>query len=180
MSVVPDRVRATTFAVLIGSGGYFMPAMVIATNDVSITGNDEPNFSAVSEAAAVSQQVACLEQVFGLGKDQLAELLHVSRPTIYSWLNGTANSVRAENKQRVSFAYEMLENIEPELRIYFGALMRRKLDPQVQDISHFLALAEAAPDEQERVWKLVNFKLEGLQRSALLDERLDNSKPLIA
>ena len=175
-----DQLKATTFAVLIGTGGCFVPVAFVATNGgppVQAIRPVEPN---VSAAKLVSSKVAQLETEYCLGRDQLANLLGVSRPTIYSWLSGKAQGVRNANQERVGLISGWLdENVTAEFRPYLGKLLRRTLDPQVQEISNQLSAPALDVRRLGTLVSLLNFKLEGIEQVEVLDRLLADKKSLI-
>ena len=49
----------------------------------------------VAEVETIAEQVSSLKTAFGLNTSDIAKLMNVSRPTIYSWMKGTVPTAEA-------------------------------------------------------------------------------------
>ena len=175
-----DRLKATTFAVIVGTGGSAIAMPILASNNVP-TIIISPDFVAENqEVQLFSKKITHIKDRYGLSVGQLSKILAVSRPTIYSWLRGDAKQIRRANRDRVEAISTWLEHgVQESLCSYLGPMLRRKLDPKAQVIDSELSADSLDFDILASLQPALNFKLEGMEQSADLDHALAGKKPLI-
>lgn len=153
---------------------------IVASNNVPIivlpAAGEEEN----QAVQRLSHKVQHLKEDYGLGVDQLAKVFKVSRPTIYTWLDGSTGHIRKTNGERIEAIYGWLEGSVPEyLRNNFGSLLRRELDANVKEFSELLSSKELDLERLEFLRPKLVHKLEGIKQSSALSSVLADKKPLI-
>lgn len=171
---------STPFAVMTGTGGYAQAQPVETSgNSIFIIGANQPTTNEIEQAVFFSN-ISRFSEEYGLGKNQMASLLNVSRPTIYAWLENEPEKIRESHRQRLSDLLSAFDNqIEPELRHLSGSFLRRSIDPTVRELRKISSSKEYSLDEYEKLLKSLNFKLSGVEKSNRLSDVLNNKKPLI-
>ncbi len=94
---------------------------------IQITGTIAPSRAEAAQAQVrtVGDQVAAIKSSFGLSVSQLADVLNVKRPTIYSWLHAEKgpNALRTANKERLSILCRLAEEWNRRSTTPPGALL---------------------------------------------------------
>ena len=68
---------------------------------------DEPECDMLREPiVSNAERVRFIRHAFSLNNKQMADVLRVSRPTVYSWMNGET-SIHSAGQQRVNMIYEL-------------------------------------------------------------------------
>lgn len=103
------------------------------------------------------EQIAILRQVLGLSITDLAELLGVTRPTVYAWMKG--GEMKEEHAHRLSELSSVAEEIESAGVEGLAKLAKRKLSAGVslfelvkagQPFSHLLHEIAALAETEQR------------------------------
>lgn len=107
----------------VGSGGVSSPLVVLASHRWSDSvGNVSVNLDAPMSA---DEQLAYVRAVLGVSITDLAELLNVARPTVYSWMQGT--EPRGEHLERLQRLERQARDIEAYGLGGLGKLLKRPL-----------------------------------------------------
>jgi predicted transcriptional regulator len=170
----------TPFAVAAGTGGYPQAQPVeVSGGCVFVIGSRRPT-SAEIERAKFFRDFSRLIEEYGLGKNQAAALLKVSRPTVYSWLEKSPGAIRDTHRERLSSLLVALDtNIDPSLRQLLGELLEKRIDPSVRELFALASSGEASADDLRKVLSSLNFRLSGIESSSRLAAALKDKKPLI-
>lgn len=176
------RLLATTFSIAIGTGGSAVTLPVAASNDWT------ESFSPVSGRSQRSDDVSHagrslhkLKEDYQLGVDQLAAMLGVTRPTVYSWMRGSVSSIRSENLRRIEFLGRRLDAlVHRAFKGSLGPFFRRQMDPAVNEIFRALASDDLTEDQLGILRSQIAYKLEGLERSRSLHDSLAGKARLIS
>ncbi|MEN8178607.1 MAG: hypothetical protein ABFS39_08295 [Pseudomonadota bacterium] len=171
---------ATPFAVMAGTGGYAQAQPVEASgNSIFVIGAYQPTTDEIDKAVFFKNLSRFFDE-YGLGKNQMAALLNVSRPTIYSWLEKEPERIRESHRNRLSNLLSVFDKqIDPSLRHSTSSFLQKRLDPIVRELWRISSSEDYSLDEIEGALKSLNFKLSGMDRSKRLSEALKNKKPLI-
>lgn len=171
---------ATPFAVMAGTGGYAQAQPVEASgNSIFVIGAYQPTTDEIDKAVFFKNLSRFFDE-YGLGKNQMAALLNVSRPTIYSWLEKEPERIRESHRNRLSNLLSVFDKqIDPSLRHSASSFLQKRLDPIVRELWRISSSEDYSLDEIEGALKSLNFKLSGMDRSKRLSEALKNKKPLI-
>ena len=171
---------STPFAVMAGTGGYTHAQPVETTgNSMFVTGAYQPTNEQINTALFV-KALEKLAEDYQLSRNLISALLGVSRPTIYSWLDGSTENIRAKHRQRLADILTSFDqNIDEDLRPLVGKLLRKRLDTTVSKLLVLTQQTEFSKKEVDSTLKTLNFKLSGITRSNQLSEALKNKNPLI-
>jgi|GEM_PF-2700472 len=103
---MPQTVGTVLLALFIGSGSP--PQAYISLNEISPPSQIQTSRSAAQQIypADVSDILATIRSAFPLQISQIAEILGVSRPTIYAWLN---NEQQPQSLTKLSQIYALAE-----------------------------------------------------------------------
>jgi len=63
----------------------------------------------------ISEQLTLVQSFFGLGITQLAGVLRVQRPTIYSWLSDSPDALRGSNAKRLDLLFKLASQMHLRL-----------------------------------------------------------------
>lgn len=171
---------STPFLIMGGTGGYAQASYQESTGNTSFISREKSLTPSQQNVVRHSKLLNEMKEEFDLGVDQLANLIGVSRPTIYAWLKGESKRVLESHAIYANSLFDVLESrIEHENKKYLGALLRRKLDREVTSI--FRKENQEAPIlvSNEDLIKSINFKLQGIKRSEILRQKLSNKKTVI-
>ncbi|MCF6225420.1 MAG: hypothetical protein L3J22_03830 [Xanthomonadales bacterium] len=171
----------TPFGVAAGTGGYPQAASYYTTGNSSFVIVSAPlDFQSPDqvELNAFFGRVNDLFETYGLGKDQLAHILAVSRPTVYSWLDKQPKRVSDKHMDRVMCLQQVLNDFIPaHLRVYLGGFLRHKLNLESSKLMDNLSEKELAIEVVKSSLVSVEFGLEGMLRSAKLSSALADKAP---
>jgi predicted transcriptional regulator len=170
----------TPFAVVEGTGGYPQAQPVqVSGGCVFVIAPHRPTSGEI-EKAQFFRNISRLIEEYGLGKNQAAALLNVSRPTVYSWLDQEPETIRDVHRERLSSLVVALDaNIDPTLRQLVGGLLQKRVDPSVRELFALVAGGEVSAEDLRKVLIPLNFRLSGLESSSRLAASLKDKKPLI-
>jgi transcriptional regulator with XRE-family HTH domain len=110
----PLVIGAALACLALGTGGSLTPSYWVELGRRTRSTNIWCEVSRVSESSAVSEEalltvqerLAAIQHYFSLNIKELAEILHVSRPTIYSWLR-MEQQPQPANLTRIRELYEL-------------------------------------------------------------------------
>lgn len=180
MNKYAEYLKATTFAVIVGTGGHAVALPVFASNNVTKAFSPPIVDEYDHVVQRLSEKINHLQQDYKLGVDQLAKIFRVSRPTVYSWLNGNIGHIRGGNSERIEAISSWLDTcVRIDLRENLGPLLRRSLDPKVHEITEELAAEKLDLECLTNLQSTLVYKLEGIEQSSALNDALANKKPLI-
>lgn len=167
-------IAAAIMAYLIsGTGGTNLPYKYV--NGTSIS----PLFICRADYS-IGRQLSDLIDTYKFGKDQLAIILAVSRPTIYAWLNNETSIIRSENKERMAKLVRILEEEMPsqENASFLGPFLRRRLNAASRDLWDVLTAATFDNKELHIAFVAAKTSIEGQRRDNRLSELLRNVSPV--
>lgn len=107
----------------VGSGGVSSPQVILAGFRWSDSGGKVSVNLEVPMTAA--EQLAYTRSLLGVSITDLAELLDVARPTVYSWMQGT--EPRDEHLERIQRLERQARDIEAYRLAGLGRLLKRPL-----------------------------------------------------
>lgn len=175
------------FSLAVGSGGYPQLQEYYGTGNSDLFFTDTLPPLPVSapigselQTAQVPARLKALLHDYGLGKDQLSELLSVSRPTLYTWLEGMPGEIKESNRARIGQLARMLDAaLPPAHRDQLGRFLRRRLDVKAQALRELFV--KDVFDEPAVISALSETarRLEGLQRAASISEALSDRTPYL-
>lgn len=170
----------TPFAIAAGTGGYPQAQPVeVSGGCVFVIGARRPTLDEV-ERAKFFRECSRLIDEYGLGKNQAAALLNVSRPTVYSWLEKSPEVIRSTHRERLLVLMAALDaNIDPSLRRLVGGMLQKRIDPYVRDLFAVVSNGEASLDRLKAILAKLNFRLSGIESLNRLAQSLKDKKPLI-
>lgn len=131
-----------------------------ASGSVLIVGPDEGDssrgFVAWSESASYfAERLADVKRRFGFSKADLAEILGISRQTVYLWEKNETAEPSASTKDRMQRLIIAFEGLNAEKAQYLGKIFKRRLDPHCKVFYDVLTSSPLDPDElRETVAKL--------------------------
>lgn len=117
--------------------------------------------AAHAQVRTVADQLAAIKAAFGLSVSQLAEVLHVKRPTIYSWFDAenAPSALRSANKERLSILCRLADDWNKRNKTPPGALLTAIVvgEASLLDLLSATTLSDAAVYKAfdalaERMW----------------------------
>lgn len=171
---------ATPFALATGTGGFTHALPVESTgNSMFVVGTPMPTKEQIVKARFV-KNLELLMQEFRINKIQMARLMLVSRQSVHNWLEGSVDSVKEANQQRLdTIRTSLLEFIDKSFRSDLGTLLNRRLDKKVSDFENLISQDDVSSQKLEPILRSFNFKLAGISKSERLSAALSHKKPLI-
>lgn len=172
--VRPTLAAAIMACFITGTGGIGLPHRYMDGTSIA------PLFVAYGDYS-VSRRLQDVLETYKLGKDQLASMLNISRPTLYAWLNDENVVLRTENKDRIERLTKVLESsigVEPYSSL-LGPFLR---DHANDDGAKLWSLLTAGLLDQNKIgseFRVISPLLEGQRRDQLLSDLLQNSSPVI-
>jgi hypothetical protein len=171
---------STPFMLLAGTGGYVQASYQETTGSTCFVSCEQPLNVADVELNKFIRSVKSLKDDFGLGVDQLSLITGVSRPTTYSWLKEEPKRIHNKHQEHVaSISKALEENISESNRKFMGRFLRRKLDNDVVEIINQLSQETQSLDDLLPLLHSIDFKLEGIRRSEMLESHLSSKNALI-
>lgn len=103
------------FVLVVGTGGTPRPQIHPTTVPrIIVSAPREESRGARLGSLSIRQMLICIRDFFNFSVSDLARLLLVERPTIYSWLSGSTAPQRA-NLVRLSTFFEIAEDVREQL-----------------------------------------------------------------
>ncbi|MHB8425544.1 MAG: hypothetical protein ACYDB9_10430 [Gammaproteobacteria bacterium] len=169
----PTLAAAIMACLMSGTGGANLPYRYVDGTSIS------PLFTCRTDSS-IGRQLSDLIDAYKLGKDQLASILAVSRPTIYAWLNNESSTIRAENKERIAKLSYILKEEMPsqEHASLLGPFLRRRLNVTSQDLWDALTASIFNTEKLHIAFIAATSSMEGQRRDNRLSELLQNVSPL--
>jgi len=100
----------------------------------------------ISEAS-IPEQLSALQKYFGLSKSDLARILHVTRPALYAWFDGTSEP-SAENAQRIKVLCSLVDTAVAEnCRPLFHAYIERPVASFTRSLLEALSENHINPED---------------------------------
>lgn len=119
-------------------------------------GDSNRSFVAWSESASYfAERLADVKRRFGFSKADLAEILGISRQTVYLWEKNETAEPTASTKERMQRLMIAFEGLDAEKAQYLGKIFKRRLDPNCKVFHDVLTSSALDPVElKETVAKL--------------------------
>ena len=158
------------FAIAHGSGGISQVRQIETSGNSLFVSSKKTLFSSISE----------LMSTYKLNKNQLANVLGVTRPTIYAWLDDNLIAIRGNKMENVTLLLLSLNNnVLQEHKPLLSQLLRRKHTSLVKEISTLATKAGTSKREFDTLAKKIDKQLSSIRRSNLLSTSLADKKSLI-
>lgn len=89
--------------------------------------------------SCIADELVDVQQALSLNVKELAAVLHVQRPTVYSWLRGERSNVRGSNRRRINEIAKVARAWTRMSDFPFGAAVRSELDESGRSLVDLLA-----------------------------------------
>ena len=126
----PGSTNGALLGFVVGTGPSFKPAEAMLT-----AGKKTPSLGVLTHAEMIKNLVAN-----GLSVSMLAEIIGVTRPTIYSWQEGT--EPQADKQSRIELIFSFLSSVETQRLSFVSKVWNRKID---DNLSLFQILTSQSP-----------------------------------
>ncbi len=136
------------------------------------------NFGSLENFASIAEKLSAIFAFFGLSKIDLAQILHVSRPSLYAWLNGQSEP-GLENMRAIQKLYSLIEPSETGTwsPIFYGYI-EKPLGAFKKNLIE--ALSESELDEKEIRAMVKEIRQMSQKRSERLAESEAKSKVILS
>jgi DNA-binding transcriptional regulator YiaG len=136
--VLPNKVAFTTLAILtvgfVGSGGDLCASPVILKGSNLIQAdqliNTESQVTQDNYSLVISDETRLIVEYFGLNKKQAAEVLGITRQTLYDWLSDKTITPHHASIDRINSLKEVMEELPMKHSKFFGRFFNRKVVEQ--------------------------------------------------
>ena len=115
-------------------------------------GDSSRGFVAWSESASYfAERLADVKRRFGFSKADLAEILGISRQTVYLWEKNETAEPSPSTKDRMQRLMIAFDGLDAEKAQYLGKIFKRRLDPNCEVFHDALTSAALDPDEVKEI-----------------------------
>lgn len=159
------------FLISVGTGGDVQALPYEATGNLAFI--EVVRDAKVAEVDSFIQRLAKLQETYQLGTDQLAEIMSVSRVTVYNWRGRRVEHIRAENRARLAALEELLRStISQAYASQLGSFLRQRLDTDSRAVSAALAGQGLISESTISLLSGAGNRLRGIQRNRQLEALL--------
>ncbi|MBV1928881.1 MAG: hypothetical protein KUG81_05155 [Gammaproteobacteria bacterium] len=98
-------------------------------------------------AEDISKRISDLLTDLNLSKSTAASFFNVSRPTLYSWLDGKTSSVRSANLEKLEWLESFSKYVPDDLKLKISLYKNRKLGAEAETLEDIIIKSNILPKE---------------------------------
>lgn len=161
-------------SLVVGTGGHVIPQLSATSSVDTVVARKSSSNNTLRRGRSlfVSDQLANVRAIFGFSAKQLADVLRVSRPTIYAWIDGTTEP-REHNRERIN----LLERLAMAWQERSSETLNRHLNSRLWCDRTLLELLSASSIDQGSVTEAFNVFASEMKkaRGMSIADRLDSA-----